>query len=92
MKGIKAAAAAASRRTDASEARGTPNPSTSTPRPNKTTARNLDDLEDPAEDEGPRITGLDEYQQTIYNRRIKDPRIANQKLFLDTYGIQAIEK
>ncbi len=64
MKSIKAAAAAASRRTDAPEARGTPSPSTSTPRSNKIPARSLDDLEDQADDEGPRIIGLDEYQSS----------------------------
>ena len=91
MKGIKAAAAAAQRRTDTPDARGTPSPSTSAPRA-KVAARNLEDLDDQTDDDVPRIIGLDDYQQAIYNRRIKDPRILNQKLFLDTYGIQAIEK
>ena len=81
MKGIKAAAAAAQRRTDTPDARGTPSPSTSAPRPStsaprpKIAARNLEDLDDQTDDDVPRIIGLDDYQQAIYNRRIKDPRI-----------------
>lgn len=91
MKAI-AAATAASKRTDTLETRATPSPSSSSAPRAKISARRLDDCEDRVEEEDPRIIGLDQYQQSIYDRRIKDLRISHQKLFLDTYGVEAIEK
>jgi hypothetical protein len=39
-----------------------------------------------------RVFGLSNYAEEIYHRRIKDPRIKLQKLFLDEYCLKAIHK
>jgi hypothetical protein len=40
----------------------------------------------------PRSFGLDSYADEIYERQLRDPRIRDQKLFLDDYCLERIHK